>query len=110
MQRFPFCQRLEFRGVEPARDYTVQEGPDQGKTKTRPARVKFEYESSDGDVGLIEVNANSFDRARGQVDWSKLKKGETVVIEGHVNCPDDRPAYFTPTAVDRESQPAAKAA
>lgn len=110
MQRFPFCQRLEFRGVEPARDYTVPDGPERGSIKTRPARVKFEYESSDGDVGMLEINSNAFDRARGAVDWSKLKKGEMLLVEGHIVCPDDRPAYFTPAVVDREHVPATKAA
>lgn len=110
MQRFPFVQRLEFRGVEPARDYTVPDGPERGQIKTRPARVKFEYETSDGDVGLLEINAMHMDRARGSVDWSKLRKGEMLVVEGQINCPDDRPAYFTPTVVEREAQPAKAAA
>jgi hypothetical protein len=75
--RIPVSLAVEFRGVKPAREYTVRET---GEQKTAPPLLKFEAEQENGDVELIEVTGSSFDRMSPPVDFARFKKGERFLL------------------------------
>jgi hypothetical protein len=75
--RIPVLLNVEFRGVKPAREYTIRET---GEVKTAPPLLKFEAEQENGDVELIEVPGSSFDRMTPPVDFSKFVKGQRLTM------------------------------
>lgn len=70
--RLPLSLDVEFRGVKPAREYTLRET---GERKLATAVCKFELDRENGDVELIEVAASTFDRMSPPVNCATFERG-----------------------------------
>ena len=84
MQRFkivPFV--AEFRGVSAGREATNKKGE-----KVVYRDVKFEYELDESDVQVLPVAAGDFAHCKPPFDWTKLQKGDKVLIHGETQIAD----------------------
>ncbi len=110
MQRLPWDRVLEFRGRE-AEGYSFT-AKDTGEVVELAPMLRFEFETDDGDVGLVELRGSAFDKARGSIDYKDLKRGQKVRVQGVINLQDrgsGKDSYFSVTAIDlaADGRPAA---
>jgi len=101
MQRLPWDRVLEFRGRE-AEGYSFT-NKETGEVVELAPMLRFEFETDDGDVGLVELRGSAFDKARGTINYEDLKRGQKVRIQGVINLQDrgsGKDSYFSVTAID----------
>jgi hypothetical protein len=100
VQRIPVGMDVEYRGLEAPRQFTAR---DSGEEVNVPARIKFEYETDDGDVVLMPVSASQLDKVSPPFNYSELKRGDRVHLSGYVLLQErgsDRDSYLQITAVE----------
>lgn len=92
--KLPVAVEAEYRGVAAASEFVAK---DSGETIQVPAKLKFEYDTFDGDVEMLVVSGSQFDRVEGAPDYAQLRKGERLTLIGLVVLQDrgsDRDSYF----------------
>ncbi len=105
MQRLPWDRVLEYRGRE-AEGYSFVS--DKGEKVDLAPMLRFEFETDDGDVGLVDLRASSFESARGAVDWQSLKRGDYVRVKGVINLQErgsGKDSYFSVKVVEPAPAP-----
>ncbi|HEX5307824.1 MAG TPA: hypothetical protein VFW38_01960 [Solirubrobacteraceae bacterium] len=99
--RVPVAVDAEYRGVAAASEFTAR---DTGERIQVPAKLKFEYDTAEGDVEMLVVSASQFDKAQGAPDFNALKRGDRMVLVGLVVLQDrgsDRDSYFKLDRVEK---------
>lgn len=92
----------EYRGVAAASEFVAR---DTGEKVQVPAKLKFEYDTFDGDVQMLVISASQFDKVQGAPDFAKLKRGERMTLSGFVVLQDrgsDRDSYFKLERVEQD--------
>lgn len=97
--RLPIHADVEYRGVQAASTFTRK---DTGEIVNVPAKLKFEYESPDGDVALIPVSGSQLDKCSPPIDYNTFERGDAFELIGLVVLADrgsDRDSFFTVTSL-----------
>jgi len=97
MLQLPVLCFAEYRGAAPPGTFVNSEGE---KIEFGP-KLKFEYETHEGDVVLIPLSSSQLDTAA-DFDVQMLDKGQRVRLEGLVTLQDrgsPRGSFFRPTVV-----------
>jgi hypothetical protein len=92
--RIPVEVDAEYRGIAAASEFVAR---DTGETVQVPPKLKFEYDTFDGDVEMLVVSGSQFDKVHGAPDYKNLKRGDRMVLLGLVVLQDrgsDRDSYF----------------
>lgn len=89
--QLPVTFPAEYRGREQAKSFADRET---GELVSLGENLKFERETPEGDAIPIQVRIRDELHLGVGVDIAKLKKGDTLVIEGEVVIPDKFPGYF----------------
>lgn len=99
--KFPVAVDAEYRGVAAPGEFVAK---DTGETIQVPAKLKFEYDTFDGDVEMLVLSSSQFDRVQGAPDYKTLKRGDRLVLLGLVVLQDrgsDRDSYFRLERVEK---------
>ncbi len=99
--RLPVEVEAEYRGVAAASEFLAR---DTGERVQVPPKLKFEYDTFDGDVEMLSVSAAQFDKVQGAPDYQTLKRGDRLVLVGLVVLQDrgsDRDSYFKLERVEK---------
>ncbi len=94
MNKLPVAVDAEYRGVAAASEFVAR---DTGETIQVPPKLKFEYDTFDGDVEMLVISGSQFDKVEGGPDYKTLKRGDRMVLVGLVVLQDrgsDRDSYF----------------
>jgi hypothetical protein len=105
MQRLPWDRVLEYRGRE-AEGYSFVS--DKGERVDLAPMLRFEFETDDGDVGLVDIRASAFDNARALLEWQDLKRGDYVRVQGVINLQErgsGKDSYFSVKVVEPAPAP-----
>jgi hypothetical protein len=106
--KLPVAVEAEYRGVAAASEFVAR---DTGETIQVPPKLKFEYDTFDGDVEMLVISGSQFDKTQGAPDFKTLQRGDRMVLLGLVVLQDrgsDRDSYFRLERVDK-APPMAKA-
>lgn len=98
--RWPLSLIAEYRGVEAASQYTDRET---GDVRDIPAKLKFEVETSDGDVQMLVVSASQLEKARPTIVVEELQRGHRLQLSGFAVIQDrgsDRASYVQITSAE----------
>lgn len=101
--RLPVAVEAEYRGVAAPSEFVAK---DTGETINVSAKLKFEYDTFDGDVEMLVVSASQFDKVQGAPDYQTLKRGDSMVLLGLVVLQErgsDRDSYFRLERVEKAS-------
>jgi hypothetical protein len=99
--KLPVAVEAEYRGVAAASEFVAR---DTGETIQVPPKLKFEYDTFDGDVEMLVVSGSQFDKTQGAPDFNTLKRGDRMVLLGLVILQDrgsDRDSYFKLERVEK---------
>lgn len=97
--RLPIQLAAEYRGQRAPGTFTRR---DTGEIVNFPAALKFEYEDEGGDVVIVPISASQLDKCSPPFDHEQLKKGDQLVLSGHVVLQDrgsDKDSYFAISSV-----------
>lgn len=106
--RLPIEFTAEYRGQQPAGEFVRK---DTGEVVSFPPKLKFEYETDDGDVTIVPIGATQLDKCEPAFDHAALKKGQVLRLSGFAILQDrgsDRDSYFAIQSVayaDNEVKP-----
>jgi uncharacterized protein YaiE (UPF0345 family) len=92
--KLPVVVSAEYRGVQAASEFVAK---DTGEKINVPPKLKFEYDTFDGDVEMLVVSGSQFDRVQGAPDYKTLKRGQRLTLVGLVVLQDrgsERDSYF----------------
>jgi hypothetical protein len=101
--RIPVLVEVEYRGVAAASEFVAR---DTGEKIQVPPKLKFEYDTFDGDVEMLVVSGSQFDKIQGAPDYSSLQRGQRLTLIGLVVLQDrgsDRDSYFKLERVEEPS-------
>ena len=104
MQRMPFRNDVEFRGV--TRQASEFKARDTGQMVNAPARLQFEHRDDAGTLTTIDLGASSFDRLTPPVDWASFAIGQKMVLAGVCVMPEkgsDKDPYISLVMCDLEA-------
>jgi hypothetical protein len=99
--RIPVEVEAEYRGIAAASEFVAR---DTGETVQVPPKLKFEYDTFDGDVEMLVVSGSQFDKVQGAPDYQSLKRGDRMTLLGLVVLQDrgsDRDSYFKLERVEK---------
>lgn len=99
--KLPVVVEVEYRGIAAASEFVAR---DTGETIQVPPKLKFEYDTFDGDVEMLVVSGSQFDKVQGAPDYKTLKRGDRMVLLGLVVLQDrgsDRDSYFKLERVEK---------
>lgn len=102
--KLPVIVPVEYRGFQAASQFVAK---DTGETINVPPKLKFEYDTFDGDVEMLVVSGSQFDRVQGAPDYSALTRGQRMTLVGFVVLQDrgnDRDSYFKLERVEPDGQ------
>ncbi len=108
--RLPVEVLAEYRGVAAASEFVAR---DTGEKIQVPPKLKFEYDTFDGDVEMLVVSSKRFDKVQDAPDYKSLKRGDQLVLVGLVILQDrgsDRDSYFKLERVEKPPHTAKVAA
>lgn len=92
--KLPVAVLAEYRGIQAASEFVAK---DTGEKINVPPKLKFEYDTFDGDVEMLVVSGSQFDRVQDAPDYKGLKRGQRLTLVGLVVLQDrgsDRDSYF----------------
>jgi uncharacterized protein YaiE (UPF0345 family) len=92
--RLPVAVDAEYRGIAAASEFVAR---DTGEKVQVPPKLKFEYDTFDGDVEMLVVSGSQFDKVQGAPDYKTFKRGDRMVLVGLVVLQDrgsDRDSFF----------------
>ncbi len=92
--RLPVEVEAEYRGIAAASEFVAR---DTGERVQVPPKLKFEYDTFDGDVEMLSISGAQFDKVQGAPDYNTLKRGDRLVLAGLAILQDrgsDRDSYF----------------
>lgn len=92
--RIPVVVEAEYRGIAAASEFVAR---DTGEKVQVPPKLKFEYDTFDGDVEMLVVSGAQFDKVQGAPDYKALHRGDRMTLVGLVVLQDrgsDRDSYF----------------
>jgi hypothetical protein len=98
--RLPVEVEVEYRGISSASEFVAR---DTGERVQVPPKLKFEYDTFDGDVEMLSVSGAQFDKVQGAPDYRSLERGDRLVLLGLVILQDrgsERDSYFKLERVD----------
>jgi hypothetical protein len=101
MQRLPWDRVVEFRGRE-AKGFSFK-NRETGELVDLAPMLKFEYETDDGDVGLLQIRGSAFEKAETSIDFTALRRGERFRLQGMIMLQErgsGKDSYFQVTRVD----------
>lgn len=99
--KLPVAVEAEYRGIAAASEFVAR---DTGETIQVPPKLKFEYDTFDGDVEMLVVSGAQFDKVQGAPDYKSLKRGDRMVLLGLAVIQDrgsDRDSYFKLERVEK---------
>jgi uncharacterized protein YaiE (UPF0345 family) len=94
MNKLPVAVEGEYRGVAAASEFVAR---DTGEKVQVPPKLKFEYDTFDGDVEMLVVSGSQFDKVQGAPDYRTLQRGDRLTLVGLVVLQDrgsERDSYF----------------
>jgi hypothetical protein len=99
--RLPVEVEAEYRGIAAASEFVAR---DSGERVQVPPKLKFEYDTFDGDVEMLSISGTQFDKVQGAPDYTSLKRGDRLILLGLVILQDrgsDRDSYFKLERVEK---------